>query len=142
MEAVDERQRLERLIERGRKEFSGYGLELFERGLRAKIAKLTPSIEAWELQQGYFSPVPHIQSLECVILGSGMVELPTVLGFSSSATINTGNVQMFQGRVQDVTLAASQMPSGNAAETSVLGAWSYKPVRNHGRVCERSLLVG
>ena len=50
LSAIDERKRLEGLLKRGRGEFSGYGLELFERGLGSKIEKLTAEIELYEIQ--------------------------------------------------------------------------------------------
>lgn len=51
--AVEERQHIEALLHRGREKFSGYGLELFERGLGAKIEKLTSEIKSYEVQLGY-----------------------------------------------------------------------------------------
>lgn len=48
--AVQERQRLEGLLESGRQQFSGYGLELFERGLRSKFDRLTAEIDRYKFQ--------------------------------------------------------------------------------------------
>lgn len=128
LDMVQERQRLEGLLEQGRREFSGYGLELFERGLRAKLDRLTVAIKQYDTQIGYEASYNLWTSKmgECMVgvLG-GTTQQPSSFAFPNCCSVTTGNVQMIPGRVRDsVTImlnatfpAATREPVSLAIET-------------------------
>jgi len=140
--AVEERQHLEKLLEAGRKEFSGYGLELFQRGVRAKIAKLTNVIENCEALArsanpisfinncegltGYWNPTSSVYAWQCKISDRSLVNPPSIAVLSDCATINT-NVQVLQGRILDLpVLSVTQarvVPQASWPDRSVLATY-------------------
>jgi hypothetical protein len=105
--AVEERQHLEGVIERGRKEFSGYGLELFERGIRGKIARLEDAIAQWDTRSGYnlttsdWSGRNNLQVFTCQVAGqysaNHFSEPSSVAVFSHCVVMDCDNVRMLQG---------------------------------------------
>jgi hypothetical protein len=125
--AVEERRHLERLLENGSKEFSGYGLELFASGLSAKIKRLDRAIEQYAIQTGYAKLV------SCSSLWNNQIRTETLdmimeqasAGFSLassslSSACDTANVQMIPGRVRDhvtVLLESVHFPAGPVASS-------------------------
>src|ERR1700689_420870 len=100
---VEERRHLEGMIERGRKEFSGYGLELFERGLRGKIAKLTDAITQRNAQSGHNLVASdwsghENRALTCNVAGQYITPPSSVSNFSNCVVLSC-NVQMLQGPI-------------------------------------------
>jgi len=105
--AVEERQHLQGVIERGRKQFSGYGLELFERGLRGKIAKLTDAIAQWDAQSGYNLTTSdwcgrnNLQVFTCKVAGQyisdHVPDASAIAVLSNVVVLNCNNVRMLQG---------------------------------------------
>lgn len=57
--AIEKKQRLERLLREGQKQFSGYGRELFESGMRASVGSLAAAIREYELRCGYTQLAPR-----------------------------------------------------------------------------------
>jgi hypothetical protein len=103
LDVVEERQRLEGMLERGRKEFSAYGLELFERGIRAKIARLTSKIEQYEVESGYWvadRSSGKVEQLGFPVCGGRIVEPSSFAYFPSCSFVNTVNVQMIPGCIR------------------------------------------
>jgi hypothetical protein len=96
---IEERRRLEGMLEQGRKEFSGYGLELFERGLRKKIAKLTDAIAQQDAQSPHNVDACEIlRSFTCDVAGRYIFDPSSIANFSNCVVINC-NVQMLQGPI-------------------------------------------
>jgi hypothetical protein len=130
--AVEERQHLERLLEAGRNEFSGYGLELFESGLRAKIERLSRAIDRHDLQSGYadLSMFCSICSYRNIAETSPITVRPIVVGFSLadnslSSICDTANVRMIPGPVHNfpnVCVDARSIRTATAARPSAMNS--------------------
>jgi len=102
--ALEEQRHLEGMIERGRKEFSGYGLELFERGLRKKLARVTDAIVQREAQSDHtvracdWSGYENLRSFTCDVAGRYIFDPSSIANFSNCIVTNC-NVQMLQGPI-------------------------------------------
>jgi hypothetical protein len=88
MAAVAKREHFQKLLEGGAKDFSGYGLELFELGMRSTLARINAAIEHYERSVGY---IPNAQSAsalpkgitdEVLKLNSGLMTPNSVFAFS------------------------------------------------------------
>jgi hypothetical protein len=51
--AVAKKQHIEKMLDEGTKEFSGYGLELFQSGMRTNLERLAAAIREYETGLGY-----------------------------------------------------------------------------------------
>jgi hypothetical protein len=103
--AVEERRHFEELLQHGRKEFSGYGLELFERGLRGKIAKLTDAITQWDAQSscdvttsGWGETRDNLQTFVCTVVTQYVSNPSDFANLTNCVALNC-NVVMLQGSV-------------------------------------------
>lgn len=57
--ALAEQERFRGILERGRNEFSGYGLELFERGIQGLLQRIGSAIQEYETLKGYTCLAPR-----------------------------------------------------------------------------------
>jgi|GEM_PF-4623717 len=114
--AIEEREHFKTLLERGRKQFSGYGLELFERGLRSKIEKLNAEISRYEFEAGYVHvetnpftalTIPLGKATRCVlqvsVVGGGQFVEPSSVANPTDWNVATPNIQMICGLVRNLS---------------------------------------
>ena len=92
------RQHYERLLTQGANKFRGYGKELFESGIEAKIRKLDAVIERYELLAGHTSLAPynfwvgHIKTATITVSGGRLsaeqsIQSPARSGFSQVSDV-------------------------------------------------------
>jgi hypothetical protein len=128
--AVEERRHLERMLEQGREEFSGYGLELFERGLRSKIEKLTSEIHSCESTIFAYAIYGSLSSKPTVYEGSASAEIygttKPEFGNCEFESLTEFNVNVLGGQVipQSAFRDLSDFKLGSLADVSVSSKWN------------------
>jgi hypothetical protein len=100
--AIESRERLLNMLKQGRREFSGYGLELFEKGILNKLQNVELAISEYETRLGYTTLAPrsfwydHLRA-EMITEGTLVFANPSVSLSSAVYTANTPSLQMSMG---------------------------------------------